>query len=153
FASVLAGNGVEHQAYRLFWSSTAGPRHARQADTEGRVATLADALRQSGGDFSAYGAVLLDQTSRYVSKARLELIRIDHGAAKKVTRAADDRSNSLCQQTPSAGFGDGNAGVSHLQIIADNLLQGIAVIGKDKIAEFLLDFFGKFIDPLLRRVK
>src|ERR1051326_3954718 len=51
-------------------------------------------------------------------------------AAQKVARTATHRGDALANQPAGAGFGDGQGGVPHLQVIADNLLQRFTLAGE-----------------------
>src|SRR5229473_6612632 len=122
------------QAHRLPLGPTSWAGDPSDSDSITRQAALADAFGHRRRHFAAHRPVLVDQRLGNIRKLRFQFVRVHDGAAKKIARAAAERSDALGQQSTGTGFGHGQCHAAHLQQIADDLLDGFTFARKDGIA-------------------
>src|SRR5215813_11998392 len=94
-----------------------------------------------------------DDLRRDISELGLEFVRINNGSSNKVARASTHRRYSLCEQSARAGFSRRQGCSTHLQVIADDLFERLAMIRINEITQFPFHDFGHFVDPRLRRLQ
>src|SRR5262249_40938769 len=126
----FAGECMKDQSHRFFWTASGRTGNASHPEPKSRVAAFANPFGESHRYFTAYSSVLLYQLWWHTRELRLERVRVHHCAAQEVSRTSTQRGDAFRQQSSRAGFRYGQRGAAHLQVVTDDLLHRISVVGK-----------------------
>src|SRR5579871_1421862 len=139
FGSAVAGYGVEDEAHWLVRSAARRSGYTRDADSDARLAAVADAFGERRRHFVAHRSMAVDHLGGNAGEFGLQLIGINDRAAEKIAGTAANGSDALRNQPAGAGFSDGNRCIAHLQPVADDLFERFAVARIHGIIEFVFD--------------
>ncbi len=110
------------------------------------VADVANILRQRQRDLFAHRSVSFDHQWRHIGKQGLQVVRVHHGSAKKIARAAGNRGDAFGHHSASAGLRYRQFHTAHLEKQPDNLLQRFATGGEDRITQLVFQLTRELLD-------
>ena len=123
---------VKDEPNRFFRCASARPGYAGDSDAERCSAAFTNAFGQRGCHFTAYGAVFSIMSAGTSAKLSLQIVRVHNRATEKISRTSADRCDAFRQQSACAGFRHCQRRAPHLQIVADDLFQRVAVIARTR---------------------
>jgi len=107
---------------------------------------VADALGEGFGYFRGDGSVLGDEVGWDAGEVGFELVGVDDGAAEEGLAGASDGGEALGEKASGAGLGGGEGFLAELEVVHDDLFEGLVGGGVEVLVECFFEADGEGVD-------